>query len=124
MTHGRRDIRSFWSCPTATATAGLVLAVVPVVTAIISGHGTAALVAVLVFAVAGSGSGLVCWVDSGDGIAQAGLVVVASLTAFAAASTALIWLEAWTPSLLAILAGASAVSCAVRLTVARTQRRA
>jgi hypothetical protein len=77
-----------------------------------------------VFAIGGSGPGIVCWFDAGDGLAQAGLVIVASLTAFAGASTALIWLHAWTPSLLWILAAASLLSCLARLVrIDRQERR-
>jgi O-antigen/teichoic acid export membrane protein len=112
--HGsaRRDQRP----PTrqrATAAAGLVLAALPLVAILWPGTRGAAL-AVVAFAIAGSGSGLMCWVDTGDGLAQAALVVVVSLTAFAAAATALIWLDAWSPSLLWILACVSALSCAGR----------
>lgn len=110
--------------PMVTAIAGLALATLPAATVLAFGHGTAALAAVLVFAVAGTGPGLVCWLDAGDGLAQAGLIVVASLTLFAGASTALIWLHAWTPSLLWILAAASVLSCLVRLHVFRRKARA
>jgi hypothetical protein len=101
--------------PVMTALVGVVLATLPPVVVLVFGDGTPALAAVLVFAVGGSGPGVVCWVDAGDGIAQTSLIVAASLTAFATASTALIWLHAWTPELLWILAVASLLSCLARL---------
>ncbi len=107
-----------------TAALGVLLAVMPALTVLVVGSGTPALAAVLVFAIGGSGPGIVCWVDAGDGLAQAGLVVVISLTAFAGTATAMIWLDAWRPQLLWALAAASLLSCLARLVRHRHGRRA
>jgi hypothetical protein len=115
MTAVTADMRPGGSRAVMTALVGVVLATLPPLVVLVFGDGTPALVAVLVFAVGGSGPGILCWVDAGDGIAQAGLIVAASLTAFAMASTALIWLHTWTPALLWILAAASLLSCLARL---------
>jgi hypothetical protein len=107
-----------------TATAGLALAILPPLVVVACGPCVAALAAVLVFTFAGAGPGLMCWVDAGDGYAQAGLTVAVSLAAFAAASTTMIWLHAWTPSLLWILGAVSAASCLARLSLLGRGRRA
>lgn len=62
-----------------------------------------------------SGAGIMCWIDSGEDTAQAGLVLVVSLSAFAIASTIMIWLSSWHPWALFALACASVISCTARL---------
>jgi Na+/proline symporter len=69
----------------------------------------------LLLACVPTGAGIMCWLDAGENAAQAGLILVLSLALWAIASTLMIWLSAWHPSLLFALAGASAVSCLVRL---------
>jgi hypothetical protein len=56
-----------------------------------------------------------CWVDSGDGPAQAALTLVLSLAVTAIVSAVMIWLSAWHPHVLLALAAASILSCVVRL---------
>jgi hypothetical protein len=99
----------------ATAWLGLGVAILAPLTVLAIPSEAAGLVAVLVFACAAAGSGVWCWIDAGDGAAQAGLVLVTSLAGFALASTALIWLGAWEPSLLWLLGAATAASCLTRL---------
>lgn len=124
MTTLMAQMRPGGSRAVMTAVVGLALATLPPLAVLAFGDGTPALAAVLVFAFAGTGPGIACWVDAGDGIAQAGLIVVVSLTAFATASTAMIWAHVWTPSLLWILAGASLLSCLARLVRFDRQERA
>jgi hypothetical protein len=103
----------------ATAWLGIVVAVLAPAVVTVAGPGVAALAAVLAFAAAGAGPGVMCWIDAGDGYAQAGLVLVTSLAAFAFGATVLLWLGAWTPALLWALGAASALSCVIRLAAAR-----
>jgi hypothetical protein len=98
-----------------TAWLGLGVAILAPVVVVAIPSQTAGLVAVIVFACAAAGCGVMCWIDAGDGAAQAGLIVVTSLAGFALASTALIWLHAWTPSLLWLVGAATAASCLSRL---------
>jgi hypothetical protein len=105
--------------PLLTAWLGLSVAILAPLTVFAVPSSTTDLIAVLVFACAAGGSGVMCWIDAGDGAAQAGLVLVTSLAAFALTATALIWLHAWSPSLLWLLAAATAVSCTARLVSSR-----
>jgi hypothetical protein len=102
-----------------TAWLGLSVAILAPLIVLAVPSETAALVAVLVFACAAAGSGVWCWIDAGDAAAQAGLVLVTSLAGFALAATALIWLHAWSPSLLWLVGAATAASCLTRLVSAR-----
>lgn len=79
----------------------------------------AGLIGALLLACVPSGAAVMCWVDSGEDAAQAGLTLVLSLSVFATASSIMIWAAAWHPRALVALAGASAASCAIRLIVAR-----
>lgn len=107
--------------PRLTAWLGLTVAIVAPLLVLALPSSTTGLIAVLVFACVAAGSGVMCWIDAGDGAAQAGLVLVTSLAGFALASTSLLWLHAWTPSLLWLIGAATAASCATRLvTWART----
>jgi hypothetical protein len=62
-----------------------------------------------------AGAGIMCWLDAGENAAQAGLTLVLSLTVASIASALMIWVSAWHPSLLLVLAGAAALSCLARL---------
>jgi hypothetical protein len=69
----------------------------------------------LVLACIPAGAAVMCWIDSGEGVAQAGLTLAVSLAVIALASSIMIWAAAWHPRLLLVLAGASAISCAARV---------
>ena len=69
----------------------------------------------LILACVPSGAGVMCWIDSGEDAAQAGLTLILSLALFATASAIMIWLAAWQPRALFVLAAAGAVSCLGRL---------
>jgi hypothetical protein len=103
-----------------TAWAGIAASVVAVTLILVGpGHGPA-LAGALLLACVPVGAAVMCWVDCGDGFAQAGLTLVLSLAATAIASALMIWLATWHPSgLLAVFPAVSTVSCAVRLHVRR-----
>lgn len=69
----------------------------------------------LMLACVPAGTAVMCWIDSGEGAAQAGLTLVLSLTVMAIASALMIWTATWHPRALLGLAGVSVVSCATRL---------
>ena len=103
-----------------TAWAGIAASVVAVAL-ILAGPGHwPALAGALLLACVPVGAAVMCWVDYGDGFAQAGLILVLSLAVTAIASALMIWLATWHPSeLLVTFAGVSVVSCVVRLQVRR-----
>jgi hypothetical protein len=98
-----------------TAYAGIVASVVAVALVLGAPWHAMALAGSLLLAVLPSGAAVMCWVDSGEGAAQAGLILTVSLAVFAIASAIMIWAHAWHPQALFALAAASAVSCSVRL---------
>ncbi len=75
-----------------------------------------ALIGALMLACIPAGAAVMCWIDSGEDLAQAALTLILSLTAFSLASALMIWVAAWHPWALLVLAAASAVSCLARLT--------
>jgi hypothetical protein len=56
-----------------------------------------------------------CWVDTGEDAAQAGLTLAVSLAVVAIASALMIWTASWQPRALLVLAVAGAASCVARL---------
>jgi hypothetical protein len=98
-----------------TAYAGILTSIVAVALVLAAPWPAVALVGALALACVPAGAAVMCWVDSGENAAQAGLTLVVSLAAFAIASAIMIWLAAWHPQALFALAAASTVSCAVRL---------
>jgi len=75
-----------------------------------------ALLGALLAATVPVGAAVMCWLDSGDGFAQAGLTLVVSLAATAIFSAVLIWSAAWHPvALFAVFLIAGAGSCIARL---------
>jgi hypothetical protein len=61
------------------------------------------------------GAAVMCWVDSGEGLVQAGLTLVLSLAVTAVVTSVMIWLTAWQPPALFAFAVIGVVSCAARL---------
>ncbi len=98
-----------------TAYAGIVCSVVAAVLLLVAPSHWLALAGALVLACVPAGAGVMCWVDSGEDAAQAGLTLVLSLTVITIASALMIWTAVWHPRVLLVLAGASTVSCAARL---------
>ncbi len=97
-----------------TAWTGLAVSVAAVVLVLGAWHG-AALAGALLLASVPAGAAVMCWVDSGENLVQAGLTLVLSLAVTAIASSVMIWLAAWHPRALLGLAAAGAVSSAARL---------
>ena len=62
-----------------------------------------------------AGAAVMCWLDSGVGLMQAGLTLVLSLAATAITSTVMIWLVAWHPRALLAFPAACVISCVMRL---------
>jgi hypothetical protein len=103
-----------------TAYAGLAASVLAVVLVLGEPTPWLALVGALVLACVPAGAAVMCWIDAGENAAQAGLTLAVSLTTLSLASAIMIWLTAWQPRALLGLAGAAAISCLLRLRVART----
>jgi hypothetical protein len=98
-----------------TASAGIVVSVAAAALVLAGpGHGPA-LAGALLLACVPAGTAVMCWVDSGDGVLQAGLTLVLSLAVTAIVSVDMIWLKAWHPDALLAVAAASVLSCGVRL---------
>ena len=103
-----------------TAWAGIAASVVAVTLILVGPGHWPALAGALILACVPVGAAVMCWVDCGDGFAQAGLTLVLSLAVTAIASALMIWLATWHPSgLLAAFPAVSIVSCGVRLHVRR-----
>ena len=75
------------------------------------------LVGALMLACVPAGAGVMCWFDSGEVTAQAGLTLAVSLSVVALLSALMIWTASWHPHVLLALADVSAVSCVARLWV-------
>lgn len=100
---------------TATAYVGIIASVASASLVVGAPWHWLALAGALLLACVPAGTAVMCWVDSGEDVAQAGLTLVISLAVFALASAVMIWAAAWHPRALLTLAGVGAVSCLVRL---------
>jgi hypothetical protein len=98
-----------------TAYAGIVASVAAVVLALAGPWHWLTLAGGLTLACVPAGAAVMCWIDSGENLAQAALTLVLSLALFSLASTIMIWAAAWHPRALLTLAAASVVSCLARL---------
>lgn len=113
--HARKEVALSSSRPELTAYAGIVASVAATALVLaVPWHGSA-LAGALVLACVPAGAAVMCWVDSGEGFAQAGLTLVVSLAAFALVSATMIWAAAWHPRALLALAGVGVASCLARL---------
>ncbi len=101
-----------------TAYAGILSSVLAVVLVLSAPAPWLSLAGALLLAFVPAGAAVMCWIDAGENAAQAGLTLVLSLTVLALASAIMIWLAAWQPQTLLVLAGAALISCALRLRVA------
>jgi hypothetical protein len=97
-----------------TAWIGLTASVAAVVL-VLAAPSDGALAGAFLLASVPAGAAVMCWVDSGENLMQAGLTLVLSLAVTAIASSVMIWLAAWHPRALLALPVAGAVSCAARL---------
>jgi hypothetical protein len=98
-----------------TACAGIAGGALAAVLVLASPWPWLALVGALILACVPAGAAVMCWIDSGENAAQAGLTLAVSLAIFGLASATMIWVSAWHPRALLGLAGAAAVSCLARL---------
>jgi len=80
------------------------------------------LAATLLFVLAAVGSGVTCWIDAGDPIAQAVLTFMLGLAIFALAAVIMIWTHEWYPTVLLLLAVPTVLSCVTRLDTGRVGR--
>ena len=97
-----------------TAWAGIAASVAAVVLLAVPGRGPR-LAGAFLLACVPVGAAVMCWLDSGEGLVQAGLTLVLSLAATAIVSAAMIWLTAWQPRALYAFAVIGVVSGATRL---------
>jgi hypothetical protein len=74
-----------------------------------------ALMGALLLACVPAGAAVMCWLDSGEDAAQAGLTLTLSLAVVAIASAVMIWTTFWQPRALLALAFLGAASSAARL---------
>lgn len=102
----------------ATAWSGIGASVLAALLILIGAGHWPALIGALLAACVPAGAAVMCWLDSGDGFAQAGLTLVLSLSATAIFSPVLIWSAAWHPvALIALFLIAGTGSCIARLLV-------
>jgi hypothetical protein len=97
-----------------TAWAGIAASAAAVILLAVPGRGPN-LAGAFLLACVPVGAAVMCWVDSGEGVVQAGLTLVVSLAATAIVSAAMIWLTVWRPPALYAFAVIGVVSCAARL---------
>jgi hypothetical protein len=97
-----------------TAWAGIAASVAAVILLAVPGRGPR-LAGAFLLACVPVGAAVMCWVDSGEGLVQAGLTLVLSLTVTAVVTAVMIWLTAWQPPALFAFAVIGVVSCAARL---------
>jgi hypothetical protein len=98
-----------------TAHAGILASVLSVALVLGAPWHWLALAGALVLACVPAGAAVMCWVDSGEDTAQAGLTLTVSLAVVAIASAVMIWTTSWQPRALLALAFVGAASCAARL---------
>lgn len=106
MMRSRTEVTAYAGIAASVAAVGLVLA---------APWAWVALIGTGLLACVPGGAAVMCRLDSGDALAQAGLTLVLSLATFALASTAMIWAAWWHPRALLALAAVGAASCAARL---------
>ena len=98
-----------------TAYAGILASVLSVALVLGAPWHWLALAGALLLACVPAGAAVMCWVDSGEDTAQAGLTLTVSLAVVAIASAVMIWTTSWQPRALLALAFVGAASCTARL---------
>lgn len=98
-----------------TAYAGILASVLASALLLAAPWPAATLAGALLLACVPAGAAVMCWIDSGEGAAQAGLTLAISISVLAILSAIMIWTSAWEPRALLALAAVSLVSCSVRL---------
>ncbi|MGD0698886.1 MAG: hypothetical protein ABSA02_03275 [Trebonia sp.] len=74
-----------------------------------------ALAGALLIACVSPGAAVMCWVDSEDGVVQAGLTLTISLAVTAIVTAVMLWMTAWHPKALLAVTVLSVLSCAIRV---------
>jgi hypothetical protein len=97
-----------------TAYLGILSSAVAVGLVLFAPWPAATLAGALVLICVPAGAAVTCWMDAGDGAAQAGITLGISLAVVAVFSAIMIWAAAWHPHALLALAAVSSVSCAAR----------
>jgi hypothetical protein len=105
-----RDARTF-----VTAAGGVITSAASPALVLLPSQHPFNLIGALLLACVVPGAGLMCWCDSGDDAAQVGLTLTISLAVFALLAALMIWLDAWHPRLLVVMAALSGASCLTRL---------
>lgn len=98
-----------------TAYLGIVASVVAAALVLLAPWHPAAFAGALLLACVPTGAAVMCWIDTGEDVAQASLTLVVSLAVFTVVSALMIWADAWHPRALLGLAAISAVSCLLSL---------
>ena len=107
-------LRQPWTRTGLTAWTGIAASVAAVALLVAPGRGPELTGAFLLTCVP-VGAAVMCWVDSGEGVVQAGLTLVLSLAATAIVTASMIWLTVWQPRALYAFAAVGVVSGAARL---------
>jgi len=107
-------LRQPWTRTGLTAWAAIAASVAAVALLVAPGRGPN-LAGAFLLACVPVGAAVMCWLDSGEGVVQAGLTLVISLAATAIVSAVMIWLTAWQPRALFAFAAVGVVSGAARL---------
>jgi hypothetical protein len=107
-------LREPWTRTGLTAWTGIAASVAAVALLVAPGRGPE-LAGAFLLACVPIGAAVMCWVDSGEGVVQAGLTLVLSLAATAIVTACMIWLTVWQPRALYAFAAVGLVSCAARL---------
>ena len=107
-------LRQPWTRTGLTAWTGIAASVAAVALLLAPGRGPE-LAGAFLLACVPVGAAVMCWVDSGEGLVQAGLTLVLSLAVTAIVSACMIWLTVWQPRALFAFAAVGVVSCAARL---------
>lgn len=114
MTARSLPLRQPWTRTGLTAWAGIAASLASVALYLAPGRGPE-LAGAFALTCVPAGAAVMCWIDSGEGLVQAGLTLVLSLAATAIVSACMIWLTAWQPRALFAFAAAGVVSCVARL---------
>lgn len=98
-----------------TAYAGIISSALAAVLLLAAPWHAASLAGALLLCCVPAGAAVMCWIDSGEAAAQAGLTLTISLAVVAIVSAVMIWTATWEPRALLALAALSVGSCLYRL---------